>query len=83
MAVQLRNQLTQGLALERRLPVSLLFDYPTIDLLASRLLELLAPAEPPKAVETAAKPAALDADAVARMSEAEVEAALLRRLEGK
>ncbi len=85
MAVQLRNQLTTGLGLTRRLPVSLLFDYPTIDLLAGRLLELVAPAEAapePAAPQAEAPPAALDADAVARMSEAEVESALLRRLGG-
>jgi acyl transferase domain-containing protein len=84
MAVQLRNLLGTGLGLERPLPASLMFDYPTIDALAARLLELLAP-EAPGAAATVAPgapgaPAAIGAAAVEAMSDAEVEALLLKRL---
>ncbi|HTQ06404.1 MAG TPA: beta-ketoacyl synthase N-terminal-like domain-containing protein [Polyangiaceae bacterium] len=81
MAVQLRNALTTSLGLERRLPVTILFDYPTIDALAQRLEELVA--APAAAVEAPKAASALSAETVAAMSEAEVEAALLKRLEGK
>ena len=82
MAVQLRNALSAGLGFERPLPATTIFDYPTIDALAGRLLDLLAPPSP--AVVELARPLVpspvLGAEAVAAMSEAEVEAALLRRL---
>ena len=38
MAVQLRNQLTEALGLDRPLPASLMFDHPTIEALAEHLL---------------------------------------------
>ncbi|MGO1050362.1 SDR family NAD(P)-dependent oxidoreductase [Crossiella sp. CA198] len=47
--VELRNRL--GAALGRRLPVSLLFDHPTPEVLADYLLPLLAPAETDPATE--------------------------------
>ncbi|MCO1575774.1 beta-ketoacyl reductase [Crossiella sp. SN42] len=47
--VELRNRL--GTALGRRLPVSLLFDHPTPEVLADYLLPLLAPAEADPAAE--------------------------------
>jgi acyl transferase domain-containing protein/SAM-dependent methyltransferase len=84
MAVQLRNQLGAGLGLEKPLPATLMFDYPTIDALATHLLGRLAP---PAAGEsgdsaTAAEPApaVLGEAAVAAMSDADVEALLLDRL---
>jgi acyl transferase domain-containing protein/SAM-dependent methyltransferase len=80
MAVQLRNALTTSLGLERRLPVTILFDYPTIDALAQRLEELMGA---PVAAEVTRPKSALSAEAVLAMSESEVEAALLKRLEGK
>jgi len=82
MAVQLRNQLGTGLALERPLPASLLFDHPTIDALAARLQDLLAPPAAAEAAVPAASAARerMGAAAVEKMTEAEVEALLLERL---
>jgi len=88
MAVQLRNLLGAGLGLARPLPASTMFDHPTIDALAARLLELVGAGEAPDAappVACAAPPPrpALDEAAVADLSEAEVEALLLQRLGGR
>jgi acyl carrier protein len=82
MAVQLRNQLGTGLALAAPLAATVLFDYPTIDRLAARLLELLAP-QGVGAPAPAAAPAAVGQAAVEAMSEAEVEKLLLERLGGR
>jgi acyl transferase domain-containing protein/SAM-dependent methyltransferase len=86
MAVQLRDLLTKELALPKRLPATLLFDHPTIDALAKRLLELITPKAETEAMSqvtaVAATPEVLGAAAVEAMSEEEVEALLLKRLEG-
>jgi acyl carrier protein len=84
MAVQLRNQLSKGLGLERALPATLMFDYPTIEALAAYLRERAVPA-PVVEVTTApvpitAAPPLLGADAVAAMSDAQIEELLLERL---
>ena len=65
LAIELRNVL--GSALSRSLPATLLFDYPTVDDLATHLLTLLFP-ETPTAVPTADVVRAPDA-AVSLMSE--------------
>jgi hypothetical protein len=84
MAVQLRNQLGAGLGLEKPLPATLMFDYPTIDALAIHLLGRLAPpvsvnpAEP--GTEGASSHSVLGEAAVAAMSDADIEALLLDRL---
>ena len=86
MAVQLRGQLTSGLGLDRRLPATIMFDYPTIDALAVRLLELLTPAEPvhtPTTEPPPSSPPRLGEAVVAAMTDEEVEALLLERLERK
>ncbi len=85
MAVQLRNSLSKGLGFDRPLPATTMFDYPTIDALSGRLSELLAPAPTVVATPAAAGLPApmLGAEAVAAMSDDEVEAALLKRLEGR
>ncbi|MBZ0297821.1 MAG: SDR family NAD(P)-dependent oxidoreductase, partial [Anaerolineae bacterium] len=44
MAVELRNRLTSGLQLERPLPATLVFDYPTVLAITDFLLEMLVPA---------------------------------------
>jgi acyl transferase domain-containing protein/NADPH-dependent curcumin reductase CurA/acyl carrier protein len=81
MAVELRNALAKAFA--HPLPATLLFDYPTLDALATSLLRTLgleaeaAPARP-IAAPTAA-PAALDE--LADLSDEEAEALLLKELE--
>jgi len=88
MAVQLRNQLSTGLGLDRPLPATLMFDYPTIDAIAAYLDDRLS--RPERQAEAAATPAhesvaigpaALDPEAVAAMSDEDVELLLLDRLE--
>jgi SAM-dependent methyltransferase len=82
MAVQLRNELSSGLGLDRLLPASLMFDRPTIDALASYLDAILFPEEPLIETAVAAEntPAAIDPSVVAGMSDAEVELLLLEKL---
>jgi acyl transferase domain-containing protein/SAM-dependent methyltransferase len=86
MAIQLRNLLGTGLGLGKSLPATLMFDHPTIESLASHLLDriALAPAESPVANPAtraiAASTARLDADQLAAMTESQVEAMLLSRL---
>jgi hypothetical protein len=79
MAVQLRNQLAIGLALDK-LPATLMFDHPTIDALAEYLLVRVAPPTDASAA-TAETSTASRVEAVAAMSDAEIEALLLERLE--
>ena len=87
MAVQLRNALVQVLGLERRLPATLMFDYPTIEALAGRLLQgMQFPGDAPVVQSSAAPappegPVRLGATAVAEMSEQEIEALLMQRLD--
>jgi hypothetical protein len=85
MAVQLRNQLSQALGLERALPASLMFDYPTIESLAEHLLTRVMPVEASDSQSEAEQPAdrvsASRAADVAAMTDAEVETLLLERLE--
>jgi acyl transferase domain-containing protein/SAM-dependent methyltransferase len=83
MAVQLRGELGRGLALDADLPASLMFDHPTIDRLATHLLQRLHP-------ETAARspeinpaisdpPKPLGESALAEMSDDEVATLLAAR----
>jgi hypothetical protein len=84
MAVQLRNQLGVGLKLDKPLPATVMFDHPTIDALATYLLDRFAPSAGPAPAEPErsdkAPPAPLGAEAVAALSEAEIEKLLLSRL---
>ncbi len=83
MAVQLRNVLGAGLGLDRPLPATLMFDYPTIDSITSYLGGILFSEERQAESSAVAKdaPAPVDTSAIAEMSEAEVELMLLERLE--
>jgi len=78
----LRNALNQALALERPLASTLMFDHPTIDAIALHLVERLAGAAAGTARPPAAPPpvAALDAAAVATLSDADIERLLNERL---
>jgi acyl transferase domain-containing protein len=84
MAVELRSLLGVGLGLERQLPVTLMFDHPTIDSIARYLdrdvLPSPAAVEEPAPVITAA-PASARVDAIAAMSDEEVADLLMKRLE--
>jgi SAM-dependent methyltransferase/acyl carrier protein len=85
MAVELRNVLRQGLALERKLPATLVFDHPTIAAIATYLEPMLGGAVPAEAVEPGAEArpearTALEAADVAELSDDEVEAMLLSKL---
>lgn len=87
MAVQLRGQLGRDLGLAEPLPATLMFDHPTIDAIAAFLLGRLAPPASPDAAPFAAAsppvPAVPGDDRlrqVSAMSDAEIEALLLERL---
>ena len=88
MAVQLRNALATMLELEKRLPSTLIFDYPTIDAIATFLLERSG-VHGPTAAPTAATAVARGDDAdtiaastIAGMSDEEIAAALMERESG-
>jgi acyl carrier protein len=84
MALELRNLLTRSLGLERSLPATLIFDYPTVNAVAAHLAEtvLAGPAdegqrtpEPQPTGEADTSTADLEA-----LSDAEVETMLLAKL---
>jgi acyl transferase domain-containing protein/SAM-dependent methyltransferase len=85
MAVQLRNLLGKDLSIERPLRATLMFDYPTINALATHLLDQLVPTNSGaiQAAQEAGKrrPPLLGTAAVAAMRDAEIETRLLERLE--
>ncbi len=90
MAVQLRNRIGKALGLEKALPATLLFDYPTAQAMAGRLLELLVPEQGAASRVAAAQPrergaagtaprGLVDAAAIAGLSDAEIERLLVER----
>jgi acyl transferase domain-containing protein/SAM-dependent methyltransferase/acyl carrier protein len=85
MAVQLRNQLGKRLGLQKDLPATLMFDYPTIERLALYLLEQLTPPEPTEAScppePDMDEPMPVGGAAIAGMTDAEIEALLAKRLD--
>jgi acyl transferase domain-containing protein/NADPH:quinone reductase-like Zn-dependent oxidoreductase/acyl carrier protein len=85
MSVELRNVLTRSLG--RSLPATLLFDYPSLDALASYLLRALdlSGDAPPPSDSASARPVAErpSADDVAALSDEEAEALLLAELDGQ
>lgn len=80
MAIDLKNRLARNLGIA--LPATLAFDYPDVERLARHLLARLAPAEKSAPAAVPAAPAsALGAAGIGELSEAEVEALLLKKLE--
>ncbi|MBI3243489.1 MAG: acyltransferase domain-containing protein [Chloroflexi bacterium] len=84
MAVELRNLLTSGLGLARKLPATLMFDYPTVEAIARYLEREMFDGEKPAQTQPRLEAAqsALSADAIEQLSEDEVEALLLKKLDG-
>jgi 3-oxoacyl-(acyl-carrier-protein) synthase/SAM-dependent methyltransferase len=89
MAVELRNNLTQGLRLTQNLPATLMFDHPSIGAIADFLFERLHPEAPATTPEPkldgalgAATTGAVRTTAaqLAALSDAEVESLLNRKL---
>lgn len=84
MAVKLRNLLGKDIGVERPLSATLMFDYPTIDTLATHLLDRLFPTN--QHVDVASHESGrrqtetLGIAEVAAMSDAEIEARLMDRL---
>jgi acyl transferase domain-containing protein/SAM-dependent methyltransferase len=82
MAVELRSRLSRGLTLPEPLPATLIFDYPTVDAITALLCRLLAvPAEKPEAAAADARVAPHSAESLAALTDEEVEARLLARLQ--
>jgi acyl transferase domain-containing protein/SAM-dependent methyltransferase len=86
MAVQLRNLLESGLGLGRSLPATLMFDYPTIAAISTFLLKCLSDDDasaglPSSVEEQRSEPASGRATELEALSDDEVEALLLKRLE--
>ena len=85
MAVELRNRLGVGLGMTKTLPATLMFDHPTIEAIAKYLarevltVETVQPERQPES-KPIEQPVASQED-VAQMSDEEVEALLLQRLE--
>jgi SAM-dependent methyltransferase len=85
MAVELRNRLGVGLGITKTLPATLMFDHPTIEAIAKYLarevlnVETVQPQRQPELKQNE-QPVASQED-VAQMSDEEVEALLLQRLE--
>jgi hypothetical protein len=81
MAVELRTVLSSGLDLEQSLPATLIFDYPSIEAIATHLQQVLFACSPEtETVPEVQDPAGSSTTNIADLSEEEVEALLLQKL---
>lgn len=84
MAVELRDGLRRSLALERKLPATLVFDHPTIAAVATYLLTIVdrstSEVEPESDPGDAASPTETVVDRIGELSDDEAEAILLQKL---
>jgi acyl transferase domain-containing protein/SAM-dependent methyltransferase/acyl carrier protein len=85
MAVRLKNLLQKRLGLTKKLPATLIFDYPTIGQIARFVIEQTVGARPEMQLATPAPPKASNGREaeVAALTESEVEAILLSRLDAE
>jgi acyl carrier protein len=84
MAVELRSRLGRGLALAEPLPATLIFDYPTVESITALLQRLLQPATPAEATAAVPLPSPyqpVPAEDLDALTDEEVEARLVARLE--
>ncbi|HEY1805016.1 MAG TPA: SDR family NAD(P)-dependent oxidoreductase [Terracidiphilus sp.] len=81
LAVELRNVLSNGLGLTRRLPSTLLFDYPSVGAITDYLSNSLLPADDEMELNKTSKPESQDElTAIVEISDKEAEAMLLKEL---
>jgi hypothetical protein len=81
LAVELRNVLSNGLGLPRRLPATLLFDYPSVSAITDYLASGLLPDDDDRKVPAAAaRNGQAELAEIAGLSDEEAEAMLLEEL---
>jgi acyl carrier protein len=90
MAVELRNRLGAGLQLPRKLPATLVYDYPTIEAMADYLAQQVLPESPREPIEAAiTTPATVSGgsataviDVLEDLSDEEVDRLLAEKMKG-
>lgn len=83
MAVELRGSLTRGLKLERKLPATLIFDYPTIEEITDYLLRdvlVFASDEQPSDASIPSTTLPASSSDIENLSDSAVEAMLMEKL---
>jgi polyketide synthase 12/myxalamid-type polyketide synthase MxaB len=81
LAVELRNSLSSALQLDRVLPATLLFDYPSVDELTGYLARNVLQLDFESSAQSLPEPADVDLQEIAAMSDEQAEALLLRELD--
>ena len=81
MALELRDRLTKSLGLENPLSATIVFDYPTLDEIADHLERDVLRLSAPKQDDTASEPRENRAEELDRLTDQEVEAILLKKLQ--